>query len=304
LSTDVVILLQSILNGILFGSLFGILAMGLTLTWGLLKVANFAHLSFALFAAYLSYTLIVVHGWDPLATLFPIIPILFLIGMAVQWLFERFRVTTFTSLLLTFGMFIVIENVITLVWKADTLSSRREIAEIYRQAIRLPPPFEKLLVLPPDLMAFIAAAVLGSVIVVVLNYTQWGRAVRAMSQDAAIAQAFGVHYRREALILSGLATATAGIAGMLIAVKMPIYPSLPITWIGKVIAAVIIGGIGNPIGAWIAVCSLSVVENIWSIENPPSFAPMISFILLLVMLVFQPQLVLRRWRDRQRLNRG
>lgn len=301
MSTDQILILQSALNGLLVGSLFGIIAMGLSLTWGLLKIANFAHLSFALFAAYISYTLTVDFAWDPLATLLVIVPFMFVLGMGVQWVFERYKVTTFTSLLLTFGMFIVLENVMSAIWTADTITSRRSIADAYRRAIRMPEPFDSFLVFPPDLLAFIAAIVLGVGIYIVLRRTQWGRAVRAMSEDPVIAQAFGVNYRRQALILAGVATATAGVAGVLIAIKMPLFPSLPITWIGKVVAAVILGGLGNPLGAIFAASGLNIIENIWSVQMPPSLAPLISFSVLIFVLIAQPGSVWRRWRSRRYL---
>lgn len=287
MTSDQALLIQSALSGIMVGSLFGIIAMGLSLTWGILKIANFAHLSFALLGAYLSYSLI-TYGMEPLLTLLVVVPILFIIGVGVQWLFETFKVTTFTSLLLTFGMFIVLENVITYIWSADTVTTRRVLPTVYRQAIRFPEPLDNFFVLPPDLLAFITAILLGGGIYWLLHRTQWGRAVRAMAEDPLIAQAYGVNYRREALLLSGLATATAGVAGVLIAIKMSLFPALPLTWIGVVVAAVILGGLGNPIGAIIAACALLTIQNIWSVQMQPSWAPLISFGLFIIYLIVQP----------------
>ena len=288
MTSDQILLIQSALSGIMVGSLFGIIAMGLTLTWGILKIANFAHLSFALLGAYLSYSLVVSYEMEPLLTMLVVVPILFIIGVGVQWLFETFKVTTFTSLLLTFGMFIVLENIITYIWTADTITTRRVLPPIYRQAIRFPEPFDNFFVLPPDLLAFISAIVLGGGIYWLLHRTQWGRAVRAMAEDPLIAQAYGVNYRREALLLSGLATATAGVAGVLIAIKMSLFPALPLAWIGVVVAAVILGGLGNPIGAIIAACALLTIQNIWSVQMQPSWAPLISFGLFIFYLIVQP----------------
>lgn len=303
MSTDLQIFLQTAINGIMFGSLFGIIAMGLSLTWGILRIANFAHLSFALFSAYLSYTLTVEYGWDPLVTMIPIVPLMFLVGVAVQWVFMRFRVTTFTSLLLTFGLFIVMENLMSFIWTADTITSRRDISRVYTSAIRspFPEPFDRFLALPPDLIAFIAAIILGGGIFFLLRYTRWGRAVRAMAEDPVIAQAYGVNYTRSALLLSGLATATAGVAGVIIAIKMPLFPSLPITWIGRVVAAVILGGLGNPIGAIVAASGLVLVEGVWSLYQQPSLAPLISFSILIAVLILQPAVIFKRWRESRKI---
>lgn len=300
MSTDQFIFFQTAINGVLAGSLFGVIALGLTLTWGLLRIANFAHLSFVLFAAYISYELTVNLGWDPLATLIVVMPIFFVVGIGVQWVFLRFKVTTFTSLLLTFGLFIVLENVMTFIWTADTITSRRALDRAYRTAISLPPPFDQFFVLPPDLLSFIAAVILGALIYVLLHFTQWGRAVRALAQDPVIAQAFGINYQREALLLAGLATMTAGVAGVLVGIKMQLFPSLPIAWIGTVVAAVILGGLGRPIGAIVAAMSLSLIEGLWSINQQPSTAPLISFSILVLVLIVQPGVLFKRWRERRR----
>ena len=303
LSTDAILLIQTIISGLTFGALFGIIALGLSLTWGILRIANFAHLSFVLLAAYISYTLSVDFGWDPLLTLIPIVPLMFLLGVAVQWVFLRFKVTTFTSLLLTFGLFIVMENIMTFIWTADQISSRREISQIYRRAVRLPlpEPLDRLAILPPDLLAFIFAIVLAGAIYFLLRYTRWGRGVLAMAQDPVIAQAYGVNYQRSALILSGIATSTAGIAGVIVAIKTSLFPSLPITWIGRVVAAVILGGLGNPIGAVVAASGLVTIEGIWSIYQQPALAPLISFSILVAVLIIQPDTLIKRWRERRKI---
>ncbi len=301
MSPDQIILLQSALNGILVGSLLGIVAMGLSLSWGILKIANFAHLSFALLAAYLAYTLIVDLALHPAVALLLILPLMFGIGVGVQWLFLHFRVSTFTSLLLTFGLFIVLENLITYVWSADTITTRQALPPALRQAIRFPPPLERFFVLPPDLLAFASALALAGLVHGVLHHTNWGRGVRAMAEDPAMAQVFGVHYAREALLLSGLVTATAGVAGVLIALKMPLYPSLALAWLGIVVAAVILGGLGNPLGALVATALLILIQNIWSVRMQPSWAPLFAFSLFVLYLVAQPQELRRRWQGRRRL---
>ncbi len=301
MNPDQIIFFQSGLNGIFVGSLLGIMAMGLTLTWGVLKIANFAHLSFALLSAYMAYSLIVEYGVSPLLTPLIILPLMFLVGVAVQWLFIHFRVTTFTSLLLTFGMFIVLENVITLIWTADTITTRTALPDGLRKAIRFPEPLDKFFVLPPDLLAFGTALLLAGGIYALLHYSAWGRAVRAMAEDPVIAQAYGVNYRRSAYLLSGLATATAGVAGALIAIKMPLFPALGLTWLGVIVAAVIIGGLGNPIGALVATTLLIMVQNIWSVRMQPSWAPLIAFTLFILYLIVQPNLRWQQWRARQSL---
>ena len=266
----------------------------------MLKIANFAHLSFTLLAAYLAYTLIVDYGVAPPVTLLLIAPLHFFIGMGVQWLFVRFRVTTFTSLLLTFGLFMVLENGITYLWSADTISTRAALPDLYRKALRLPPPLDNFFVLPPDLIAFGAALLLGGGIYLLLHYTQWGRGVRAMAADPLMAQAYGVNYQRSALLLAGLATATAGVAGAILAIKTPLFPSITMSWLGVIVAAVILGGLGNPLGAIGAACALVVIQNLWSVQQQPSWAPLIAFSVFVLYLIIRPDTLWQRWQARRR----
>ncbi len=301
MSPDQIIFFQSALNGILVGSLLGIVAMGLSLTWGFLKIANFAHLSFALLAAYMAYTLMVDYALSAWLALLIILPVMFLIGVGVQWLFIRFKVTTFTSLLLTFGLFIVMENLITYIWTADTISARSALPDGLRKAIRFPPPLDRFFVLPPDLLAFVVAVLLAAGIYWLLHHTAWGRAVRAMAEDPVMAQAYGVNHQREALMLSGLATATAGVAGVLIAIKTPLFPSMALAWLGVIVAAVILGGLGNPIGALIATSALIMIQNVWSVRMQPSWSPLIAFSLFILYLIVQPDVLWRQWRARRRM---
>ena len=105
------LLTQSILSGIFVGALYGLMGLGLGLSWGLLRLINLAHFAFAFLAAYLCYQL--AHkGIDPLLSLGLIVPLFFAIGAALHWVMARFALTPFSSLLLTFGLTGIIESLI------------------------------------------------------------------------------------------------------------------------------------------------------------------------------------------------
>src|SRR4029077_3598072 len=93
------LLAQSILSGIFIGALYGLLGLGLSLSWGILRQINLAHFALAFLGAYLCYQLSAVGDMDPLATLLVVVPCFFMVGVALQWLFARFRITAFNSLL-------------------------------------------------------------------------------------------------------------------------------------------------------------------------------------------------------------
>ena len=103
---------QSILSGIFIGALYGLFGLGLSLSWGLLRLINLAHFALAFLGAYLAYQLSSSGAMDPLLTLLVIVPGFFLFGMAMHWVFMRFAVSPFNSLLVTFGITVIIESCI------------------------------------------------------------------------------------------------------------------------------------------------------------------------------------------------
>src|SRR3954454_5725183 len=180
------LLAQSGLLGVYIGAMYGLLGLGVGLAWGLLHTINLAHFGFAFLAAYLVYQLASVGGVDPLATLLLIVPLFFALGVAVQWLLARFRVSALNSLLATFGLTAIIEAGIQGVWTADY----RKLESVYAaQKFRI----GDLFVPVPELITVTLAAGLAFGIYAVMRYTDIGKAMRALAEDAEIAAAFGVN---------------------------------------------------------------------------------------------------------------
>ncbi len=292
-----VAVLQTIVSGALLGTLFGTIALGVTVKWGLLGIADFFHVSLTLFGAYVTYSLVSVAGLHPLATLLVTVPSFFLLGMALQWIFVRLEVKLFTSLLVTFGLFVVAESVITLLWSADTLTLRPVLPEWLTAPVALPWPLQQVRVLPPDLLALVAAIVLIGTTTWALRATRLGRGLHAMHQDPGIAEVFGVRLTRTAVLVAGFAAGTAAVAGMVVALKMPLSPHLPLHWLGVVVVSSLLGGLGRPLGALIAAVFLMIVQNLWALFYSPSWAPVIAFSFLLLYLVLQPLLTGRGLRS-------
>lgn len=276
---------QALISGILVGGLYAILAIGLSLTWGMLKVINLAHFAFTFFAAYLTYQLSTSFGLDPFLTLFVTVPLFFLVGIGLQWFFNKFDVTEFNSLLISFGLFIIVQAMMSALWTADY---RRIDAQInpYAQESFWIGPFA----LPiPQFSAFVMAAIIAGLTIFVLNRTFTGKALRAISQDPDIAAAFGVNYKRMSMLLSGVATAYAAVAGVFIAMIFALFPEAGIEWIGVIFAVVILGGLANVPGALGAGLLIGVVQAVTSAVADPGMAPLVTFALLIVALLFKPE---------------
>lgn len=284
MSISTLALAQTLLNGLFMGCLFGTIALGLTMKWGHLGVPDFFHLSLTLVGAYLTYTMVTELLWSPFLTLVVTIPVFFVLGVGVQWFFHVIKAEPFTSLLLTFALFIVAESVVSMIWSPDLLSLRSWLSDGLTQSNKV----GSLSVAPIDVVALVVAVVLVGASAFGLHRTRWGRAVQAMRQDGAIAETLGVRILPITLVVSGLAAASAAIAGMVVSMKMPLSPGLPLNWIGIVVVASLLGGLGRPLGALIAAIALMMIQNTWSLYFPPQWSPAVTFGLLFAFLALQP----------------
>jgi len=276
------LLAQSALSGVFIGSLYGLLGLGIGLTWGLLHIINLAHFAFAFLAAYLCYQLAGVGGMDPLLTLAIIVPLFAALGVAVQWLLARFSVSPLNSLLATFGLAAIIEAGIQAIWTADF----RKLESAYAgRTFRI----GDLYVPVPELMTLLAALVLSFGIWAAMRHTNLGRALRALAEDAPVAAAFGVNARAHALVLAGVCGALAGIAGVCLALGFTLTPSQIYAWVGVVFAAVMLGGLGSALGPLAAGILIGVSEAVTMAFASPSWAPIVSFTLLIALLLLRPE---------------
>ncbi len=274
------LLAQSILSGIFVGALYGLIGLGLSLGWGLLKLINLAHFAIAFLAAYVCYQLAGM-GMDPLLTLLILVPAGFGVGVALHALISRFRITPFNSLLVTFGLMGIVEALIQTVWTADFRKLESHYGAVTWKVGGLYVPL-------PEFLTLVFAVVLSVATWAVLKYTDLGRSLRAAAEDPAIAAAFGVNARRNALLLAGAISALAAVAGVCIALAYTLTPSQMYTWIGVVFAAVMLGGLGRAMAPLVAGTLIGVSEAVTMAVTAPSWAPIVSFTLLILVLLFRP----------------
>jgi branched-chain amino acid transport system permease protein len=284
------ITVQAALTGALIGGLYALMAAGMSVTWGVLRVINLAHFGLILVGAYLTYQLSTAWGLDPIVTVCVSAPVLFVAGALLQWAYDRLRIVEFNSLLVSFGLLIIVIQVATNVWSAD-----------FRRMTAGDNPYATgslslgRLVLPvTTLLAFgFAVAVVGGGHVV-LHRTFLGRAMRAFAQDRTVAAAFGIDHRRLGLLLGGAAGASAAISGMIFALANSITPTAPYEWFGTVFAVVILGGIGNLLGTLYAGIGIGVLSGLVSVIWSPSTEPFVLFLAIILALVLRPRGLFRR----------
>ncbi len=270
------LLAQSILSGIFIGSLYGLIGLGLGLTWGLLRQINLAHFGLVFLSAYLSYHAATVWHWDPFITLLVLPPLFFAFGVGMQWVLARFSISPFNSLLVTFGITVVMESLIQGIWTADFRRMETHYNDMKFTIGSLYVPI-------PELVTLVISVTLCVLIWAAMRYTDLGKALRAMAEDGPIASAFGINQKGMSLMLAGICAALAAVAGICLALTFTLTPSQIFAF-----AAVMLGGLGSALGPLVAGIIIGVSEAVTMAVASPSWAPIVSFSLLIVMLLFRP----------------
>jgi branched-chain amino acid transport system permease protein len=273
---------QALISGVLAGGMYGLLAMGLSLSWGLLRLVNLSHFALAFLSAYIVYELGTNHGVAPWWSAAMIVPAMFCIGAGQHWLFDKFRVNELASLLITFSFAVILEAGIQLYWTADF---RRYETAYSTLSIKAGPFYIPVL----ELTLCIVAGILAWGTWLWLRKTYVGKALRASAEDADIAAAYGVNHKKLAYLLSGIGAAYAGVAGTFIALIATLAPAEIWTWLGVVFAVVIIGRLGNPLGALLAGMLVGASESLAMAVLSPAWAPVVSFSMLIVILLWDPE---------------
>jgi branched-chain amino acid transport system permease protein len=279
------VLQQAIVSGILIGGLYAVMSVGISLTWGALEIINLAHFSFILLGAYATYQLSTSFDIDPLLALVVVVPLGFLAGVILQIFFELTKVDEFQSLIISFGIFIIFQSVTRTIWTADF---RRIDGDVNRYDT-LSFFVGDIAIQVATLIAFGAAVAIAIGMSLLLSRTYFGKAVRAIVEDPVIARAYGIDDRRVAVYLSGLSTAFSAVAGVFIATFQSLSPSMSFGWFGIVFPVVILGGLGNAVGALGAGVIIGVAAGVASTEWGPLSAPLVTFLILIAALLFRPQ---------------
>ena len=279
------LLLQSIILGLLLGGLYALLAAGLTLYFGVMRVVMIAHSAFLILAAYLAWYFHRETGIDPLVSLVVTVPLFFVAGVVMQrMLLSRLRPATLTmmSVLLTFAIALAIEGMLGYVFTG----TQRRIQLGYSGS-----NFEVLgaNIAAVKLIAFGLAALALLGLFLLMKKTRFGQALRATIQHPEAARLLGINTDRIAGYGFGLGLATAAIGGTALALDSTIYPSLHWHWIGPLMAIIVIGGLGSIPGAAIAAMVLGVSQSLLQVPMGTTWAQTVFYIALFATLMIRPQ---------------
>jgi branched-chain amino acid transport system permease protein len=281
--------IQTIAYGIVVGALYGLIALGLGLIMGIMKFLNIAHGTFIMLGGYVSFWLFTLWGIDPYLTIPLVIVAMFLIGLLLYKLtlsrllkLPHIGMRISNSLLITFGVIYVLDNAMTLVWKADV---RTIIASYRGEALNL---FGTRV--PYTGLAGLGIAVLATItLYFILSRTYFGKHVRAATQDAEAASLCGVNVQKTYLISCGIATALAGIAGVVIVSSYSVTPTGGLSWLLIGIVVMVLAGEGNINAILPAGIILGLVESASVFVVPIQYRQAIALLMFIIVLMFRPQ---------------
>jgi branched-chain amino acid transport system permease protein len=275
---------QLLLNGLVMGVIYALVAMGLSLIFGVLEIVNFAHGEFYMLASMLAYFLTAQWDFDYWATIL----VVTVVGVAVGYvLFEglmlALRGETFErSILLTMGLSMVLQNGAVFLFTANPhlLESKLSYQNIVMGDFRM--PVARLYALGLGFAAF-------AVLYLILHRTRLGKAMRGVAQNRAAADMVGIDARAVSRLAVAIGIGLTGLAGAALAPVYAVHPLMGFNFVFKAFAIIIIGGLGNISGAGIAAVMLGVIESLAGGLLPLALTDAVAFLSMIAVLLLRPQ---------------
>jgi branched-chain amino acid transport system permease protein len=277
-------ILQAIVGGLLLGGIYALLAAGLTLIFGVMRVINFAQAEFMMVGMFATYVLATGLGIDPLLLALPIGGILALLGMVLaQGLLERVpRGDHNAQLILTLGVSLVLQNLMLVVFGPTPRPVVRPYTNSYWT------PFD-LFINEARLFACLASLVIMVALYLFLTRTWTGRAMRATADDPVAAGGVGINVRRTHVLAFMVGTGLAGVAGTLIVTFTAAAPSIGNDFIIIMFLAIVLGGLGSIAGATLGAFVVGLVQSISGLLLPLQLQNVMLFVVFVLILLVRPQ---------------
>jgi branched-chain amino acid transport system permease protein len=276
---------NAVVSGLLLGGFYAAVAIGLAIVFGQLDIVNIAHPAFIIVGSYIAWILNTRTGLDPVLAGVVAAPLFFVVGVAVYRIyyaaFERTGQESLSGLAFFFGLMFIIEVTLNLVYGVDyrLVNTRYSSSTLSFGFVDLPYRM---------LVPFLVSVALTAAVWLYLSRTFLGRAIQAVAQDRGALQLMGADPVRIKQWAFGLGIATTAVAGALLIVIGPVEPSVGRQYIGRAFAIVVLGGMGSIQGMLVAALALGIVENMVATFYGPSWAPAVSFGVLLLTLAFRP----------------
>lgn len=274
---------QLILNGIMLGSMYAIIAVGLTLIFGIVRVVNFAHGEFLMVGMYAVYLFNKHMGLHPYVSAVPVVVLLFLLGALIQrFIIQKLlNADEHIQIFATVGLSTALINLALLLFGADLYS-------VNAPAARQPVPLGGFNVLSGHIVIFCAALALVAGLHMFMQRTALGRAIRATAQNRYAAQLMGVKVERIYIISFGLGAACVGLASALIMPLYPVSPTIGTYFVLTAFVVVVLGGMRSMYGAFFGAIIIGIVDSLSGYYIAPDLKEVVYFAIFILILIFKP----------------
>jgi len=276
--------LQLIISGFLTGGVYSLIALGLSLIFGVMRIINFAHGEMMVWGMYIAYTLLIWTGIDPFVSLVASAGVLFVLGYVFQRMVVN-RIIEFPEAMQVIPMIgaaLIFENGARLIWGPDfrSPSSRFSLSSIW---------IGQIMIDVPRLLAFLIAILIAALVFLFLKYTDTGKTIRSAADNRLGALLVGADVDQVYAVCFGIGMACTGAAGALLVPLTPLAPHIgpPFTMVSFII--VILGGMGSLTGAMIGGLIVGVAESVATLFLPSSLKQIVSFSLMVLILLFRPK---------------
>jgi branched-chain amino acid transport system permease protein len=278
---------QIIANGFLLGGLYAVVAMGFSIVWGVMNLINLAHGAFIMIGAYITFWLFQLWGIDPFLSIPVSMTLLFCIGYLIQRYVINLvvKAQVFMTLILTFGLEILIMNLSTLAWTGNYRSVTTSYSGGNIEVGFLIIPYVRLAI-------FLIAVIITVGLYLFMSRTKVGNAIKATSLDKEAAQLVGVNIGKTYALTFAIGGALAGAAGSLLAIISAISPYMGGPYTLKAFVICILGGLGSIVGLIIGGTVIGMAESVGTITLGPGYTDAISFIIMVIILAARPEGIL------------
>jgi branched-chain amino acid transport system permease protein len=287
ISLDLSTLVQVVLQGLLIGGFYGLIAIGMNVIFGVMNIINISQGDFVVLGAFVAFWFYSIFGLSPLVALPAIAILLFVISIPVYRVLMKgaMKISIDTALIVAFGISLILQNLMTEFWSGDTRLVTLQFPNIAVQGFTIPARF---------LLVFVISIISSLSLYTVLRKTFIGKAIIAVSLDSRAAALVGADTERIQQLSFGISFFMAGVAGALLSFLYPFVPTSGggYTFIAFVI--VILGGVGNPIGSMVGGLILGVVGSVSSLFGP-GWSTFASFLLFVIVLLLKPEGLFQRF---------
>jgi len=279
------VLIQTTISGILVGGLYALIAVGMTLIFGVMRIINLAHGEFLMVGMYICYTLFTWWGVDPYVSMFASIPVLFVLGYVIQnYLVSpviRAQAPEENQILLTAGLGLVLTNIALLIYSPNyytvLTSYSNATASVHNISISLPLLWDFL----------ISIAITGFLYLIIMK-TDLGISIRAVAQNFDSARLMGINTERIMNMTFGIGCALVGAAGALLMPLYYVFPSIGGLFTLKAFIVVVLGGMGSALGALVGGVTLGVVESLGATYISTGLKDVLGFAIFVLVLLLKP----------------